>query len=92
MRRFVHEPNRGESRIAGRTRWHNVNDVAIWDNRSVYHVASTDYEGMVERLGQRAVGIRERPYLEVRIESKQEASQDLSKESNGGVEDKIAAS
>ncbi|RMZ87061.1 hypothetical protein DV736_g5711, partial [Chaetothyriales sp. CBS 134916] len=37
-----------------RHRWHDEGDIAIWDNRSVYHTATYDYEGLGERLGQRA--------------------------------------
>jgi alpha-ketoglutarate-dependent taurine dioxygenase len=49
-----------------RLRWQNENDVAIWDNRSVYHTATYDYEGFGARTGQRAVGLGERPYLDPR--------------------------
>lgn len=37
---------------------------AIWDNRSVFHTATLDYEGYGDRNGVRAVGIGERPYVE----------------------------
>lgn len=37
---------------------------AIWDNRSVFHSATFDYDGIGERSGNRAVGIGERPYLD----------------------------
>ncbi|ETS72969.1 hypothetical protein PFICI_15361 [Pestalotiopsis fici W106-1] len=50
-----------------RNRWQNVNDLAIWDNRSVYHAATPDYvheEGLGERTGSRAVSIGERPYFD----------------------------
>lgn len=40
----------------------NPNDLAVWDNRSVYHSATFDYEG--SRTGQRAVSLGERPYLD----------------------------
>ena len=45
-----------------RHRWANPNDVAIWDNRSMYHAATYDYDA--PRTGQRAVSLGERPYLE----------------------------
>ncbi|OJJ44467.1 hypothetical protein ASPZODRAFT_145020 [Penicilliopsis zonata CBS 506.65] len=48
-----------------RFKWRNKNDMAIWDNRSVFHSATFDYEGLGERFGHRAVGIGERPYLAV---------------------------
>ena len=46
---------------------------AIWDNRSVFHSATFDYEGLGERFGNRAVGIGERPYLDANSKSKAEA-------------------
>ena len=72
-----------------RNRWQNPNDVAIWDNRSVYHVATPDYEGLGERLGHRAVSIGERPYLDVESRSRLEALRELSKEVNGKTEDGV---
>ena len=66
-----------------RHRWANRNDVAIWDNRSVYHAATPDYEGLGERLGKRAVSIGERPYLDPQSKSRREALQE-SLEANGG--------
>ncbi|KAL8807166.1 MAG: hypothetical protein Q9182_000848 [Xanthomendoza sp. 2 TL-2023] len=56
-----------------RHRWQYPNDVAIWDNRSVYHAATPDYEGLGERLGHRAVGLGERPYLDPASNSRREA-------------------
>ncbi|KAI4231923.1 MAG: hypothetical protein L6R40_007578 [Gallowayella cf. fulva] len=56
-----------------RHRWQNPNDVAIWDNRSVYHAATPDYEGLGERLGHRAVGLGEKPYLDSESKSRREA-------------------
>ncbi|KAI0479618.1 TauD-domain-containing protein [Xylaria cf. heliscus] len=48
-----------------RNRWQNVNDLAIWDNRSVYHAATPDYqEAFGEREGSRAVSLGERPYFD----------------------------
>ena len=49
-----------------RHRWQNANDLAIWDNRSVYHAATPDYldQNLGERTGQRAVSLGERPYLD----------------------------
>jgi hypothetical protein len=37
---------------------------AIWDNRSVFHTATFDYNGEGERFGNRAVGLGERPYFD----------------------------
>ncbi|KAK1997947.1 TfdA family taurine catabolism dioxygenase TauD [Colletotrichum falcatum] len=58
-----------------RNRWQNVNDVAIWDNRSVYHAATPDYlyEGLGERKGSRAVSVGERPYFDPQSLSRREA-------------------
>lgn len=58
-----------------RYRWANVNDVAIWDNRSVYHAATPDIyeEGLGERTGQRAVSLGERPYFDPGSVSRREA-------------------
>lgn len=55
-----------------RHRWQNVNDLAIWDNRSVYHTATYDYEGLGPRTGQRAVSLGERPYLDSNSKSRRE--------------------
>ena len=68
-----------------RHRWVNRNDVAIWDNRSVYHAATPDYEGLGERLGKRAVSIGERPYLDPESKSRREALLE-SPETNGNGE------
>lgn len=47
--------------------------VAIWDNRSVYHAATWDYDGLGPRTGHRAVGLGERPYLDPESIGRQEA-------------------
>ena len=46
---------------------------AIWDNRSVFHAATFDYEGLGERFGNRVVGIGEKPYLDPNSLTKAEA-------------------
>jgi len=56
-----------------RLRWRNPNDLAIWDNRSAFHSATFDYEGLGERFGHRAVGIGEEPYLDPNSQSRTEA-------------------
>jgi alpha-ketoglutarate-dependent taurine dioxygenase len=58
-----------------RHRWMNENDMAIWDNRSMYHAATPDYEGLGlgDRKGQRAVGLGEKPYLDPNSVSRREA-------------------
>ncbi|CAM0141669.1 hypothetical protein VKS41_007904 [Umbelopsis sp. WA50703] len=54
-----------------RHKWLNENDLAIWDNRSVYHAATFDYNE--KRTGQRAVGLGEKPYLDPASVSRREA-------------------
>ena len=46
---------------------------AIWDNRSVFHTATFDYEGLGERFGNRVVGIGEKPYFDPNSKSKSQA-------------------
>lgn len=60
-----------------RYRWQNKNDLAIWDNRSVYHSATPDYQGLGERAGHRAVSLGEKPYLDPASKSRQEALAEL---------------
>jgi alpha-ketoglutarate-dependent taurine dioxygenase len=55
-----------------RHRWQNVNDLAIWDNRSVYHTATYDYAGLGPRTGQRAVSLGEKPYLDSESKGRRE--------------------
>lgn len=45
---------------------------AIWDNRSVFHTATFDYDGIGERSGNRAVGIGEAPYFDPGSKSRRE--------------------
>ncbi|KAF7593208.1 hypothetical protein BBP40_011838 [Aspergillus hancockii] len=56
-----------------RLRWQNPNDLAIWDNRSVYHAATFDYNDLGPRTGHRVVGLGERPYLDPKSTSRREA-------------------
>lgn len=65
-----------------RHRWQNPNDLAIWDNRSVYHTATYDYDGLGSRTGQRAVSLGERPFLDPQSTSRRET---LSKEAQAEV-------
>ncbi len=46
---------------------------AIWDNRSVFHSATFDYDGLGERFGNRVVGIGEKPFFDPDSKSKAEA-------------------
>ncbi|KAF3070669.1 putative alpha-ketoglutarate-dependent sulfonate dioxygenase [Daldinia childiae] len=65
-----------------RFKWRNKNDLAIWDNRSAFHTATFDYDGLGERFGNRAVGIGEVPYFDPNSKSKAEA---LSGRKSNGV-------
>lgn len=58
-----------------RHRWENVNDMAIWDNRSTYHAATPDYlfSDLGERAGSRAVSLGEKPYVDPQGKSRREA-------------------
>ncbi|KAI0538162.1 TauD-domain-containing protein [Xylaria digitata] len=57
-----------------RNRWQNVNDLAIWDNRSVYHAATPDYQEVFgEREGSRAVSLGERPYFDPQSTGRKES-------------------
>ncbi|KAK4234030.1 hypothetical protein C8A03DRAFT_18999 [Achaetomium macrosporum] len=58
-----------------RFKWKNPNDIAIWDNRSVFHTATFDYlDGNYgERFGNRAVGLGEKPYLDPNSTSRRTA-------------------
>lgn len=47
--------------------------LANWDNRSVYHAATWDYEEIGPRTGHRVVGLGERPYLDPNSTSRREA-------------------
>jgi alpha-ketoglutarate-dependent taurine dioxygenase len=61
-----------------RYKWQDVNDLAIWDNRSVYHSATFDYiyeQGLGERTGSRAVSLGEKPYIDPQSTSRREALQ-----------------
>lgn len=56
-----------------RNRWQHVNDLAIWDNRSVYHAATPDYHHTFgEREGSRAVSLGERPYFDPQSKGRKE--------------------
>ncbi|XP_014560730.1 hypothetical protein COCVIDRAFT_12494 [Bipolaris victoriae FI3] len=53
-----------------RMKW-GVNDLAVWDNRSVYHTATYDYDG--PRAGHRVVSVAEAPYLDMNSVGRDEA-------------------
>ncbi|RAH80505.1 tfdA family taurine dioxygenase [Aspergillus japonicus CBS 114.51] len=55
-----------------RFKWNEPNDIAIWDNRSVFHTATGDHEGFGPRSGNRAVGVGEIPYFDRESKSRRE--------------------
>ncbi|CZT18679.1 related to taurine dioxygenase [Ramularia collo-cygni] len=55
-----------------RFKWRNEDDIAIWDNRSAFHSATFDYDGLGDRFGNRVVGIGEAPYLDPNSKSRTE--------------------
>lgn len=54
--------------------------LAIWDNRSAFHSATNDYDGLGERFGHRTVGIGEAPYLDPSSRSRTEELEALEAE------------
>ncbi|KAL1792996.1 hypothetical protein ACET3X_007978 [Alternaria dauci] len=59
-----------------RFRWNQVNDMAIWDNRSTLHNPTYDFAGIGERVGTRAVSCGERPYFDPASMSRREAAKE----------------
>ncbi|KAK3361211.1 hypothetical protein B0T24DRAFT_117903 [Lasiosphaeria ovina] len=55
-----------------RFKWKSPNDIAIWDNRSVFHTATFDYleGGYGDRFGNRVVGLGEKPFFDVNSSSR----------------------
>ncbi|KAL3471240.1 hypothetical protein BJX99DRAFT_263437 [Aspergillus californicus] len=53
-----------------RFKW-GTNDLAIWDNRSVFHTATNDYDG--KRQGNRVVSLGEIPYYDPASRSRRQA-------------------
>ncbi|KAH8812819.1 hypothetical protein F5884DRAFT_843929 [Xylogone sp. PMI_703] len=53
-----------------RFKW-NKNDVAIWDNRSVFHTGTNDFGG--KRQGSRVVSLGEKPFYNPASKSRREA-------------------
>ncbi|KAJ4358811.1 hypothetical protein N0V95_002733 [Ascochyta clinopodiicola] len=69
-----------------RFKWKSQNDLAIWDNRSAFHSATHDYEGLGERFGNRAVGIGEAPFLDPNSRSRTEVLQERQQNVKGEAE------
>ncbi|KAI9347715.1 hypothetical protein BDR26DRAFT_834280 [Obelidium mucronatum] len=56
-----------------RFRWHK-HDVAVWDNRSSFHSATTDFDAdSFSRAGDRATSLGEKPYFDPASTSRREA-------------------
>ncbi|KAI9347694.1 putative TfdA family taurine dioxygenase [Obelidium mucronatum] len=56
-----------------RFRW-NKYDVAVWDNRSAFHTATTDFDAdAFARTGDRATSLGEKPYFDPASTSRREA-------------------
>ncbi|KAK1142412.1 hypothetical protein N8T08_007964 [Aspergillus melleus] len=55
-----------------RFKWNEPNDIAIWDNRSVFHTATGDHDGFGARSGNRAVGVGEVPFFDPSSKSRRE--------------------
>ncbi|TAQ91175.1 hypothetical protein B7494_g545 [Chlorociboria aeruginascens] len=56
-----------------RHHWENPNDMAIWDNRCVWHAAIHDHGGQGLRKGIRCLGVAEVPYLDPASKSRKQA-------------------
>ncbi|KAI4641709.1 hypothetical protein J4E93_007807 [Alternaria ventricosa] len=63
-----------------RFRWQGPNDMAIWDNRSMVHNATMDYDDHGNRFGYRVCGIGEKPYFDPNSKSMREALAEEAKE------------
>jgi hypothetical protein len=50
-----------------------IPELAIWDNRSVFHTATYDFDDQGDRFGNRAVGLGERPYFDPHSVSRRDA-------------------
>lgn len=59
--------------LRARVHWENVNDIAIWDNRSTFHQPTYDFEGLGGRAGNRVVSCGEVPYYDPASTGRQEA-------------------
>ena len=55
-----------------RFKWQQSGDLAVWDNRSVFHAATPDYDGLGDRAGVRAVSLGEKPFYDPNSTSRRE--------------------
>ena len=70
LKKYFLEVVAGSHDLQVRFRW-GKGDVAIWDNRSVFHTATNDYGG--RREGNRVVSIGEKPFYDPKSVSRREA-------------------
>ncbi|GFG26277.1 alpha-ketoglutarate-dependent sulfonate dioxygenase [Aspergillus udagawae] len=63
MLRWFHDMIAYGHDLQVRFKWNRPNDIAIWDNRRVFHTAAGDHEGFGPGSGNRAVGVGEIPYF-----------------------------
>jgi alpha-ketoglutarate-dependent taurine dioxygenase len=63
-----------------RFRWQGPNDMAIWDNRSMVHNATMDYDEFGDRFRYRVCGIGEKPYFDPNSKSMREGLAEEAKE------------
>lgn len=57
-----------------RFQWHDVNDLAIWDNRCTFHAATQDHFGKGTRIGWRCMTMGEIPFYDPESKSRIEAT------------------
>ncbi|KAI8952010.1 taurine dioxygenase family protein [Xylaria longipes] len=71
---LLHQTLLENHQLQVRFKWKYENDIAIWDNRCTFHTATYDYDGLGDRVGHRAVGIAEVPYLDPNSSSRLEST------------------
>lgn len=69
--KFLAETVEGNHDLQVRFRWEK-DSLAIWDNRSTFHAATSDVDGGL-REGTRSVSLGERPYFDPKSRSRREA-------------------
>ncbi|OCF39394.1 taurine dioxygenase [Kwoniella heveanensis CBS 569] len=68
---FLFEHIAANHDLQARFRWEE-NNLAIWDNRSVFHAATYDLDDL-DRVGTRSVGVGEKPYFDPKSVSRRTA-------------------
>ena len=62
IKRFIEDTLVHSHDIQVRVKW-GPNDLVVWDNRSTYHTATSDYLEYADREGIRTISVGERPYF-----------------------------